>query len=105
LSAASLVLIPVFLVIVKDTAWMEVPARGWAAIAWMTVLSSLAGYALWFHALGKGGISRISTLQLAMPGLTIAAAALVLNEAITVSMLVVAAVILAGTSWAHRHAR
>jgi drug/metabolite transporter (DMT)-like permease len=100
-----LLLVPAFGFVATETAWGEIPARGWLSIAWMTGLSSLAGYALWFYALGKGGISKISTLQLAMPGVTIAAAALILDEAVTVPMLVVAAVILAGTSWAHRHAR
>ena len=105
LAAALVLLIPAFALVARQTAWAEVPARGWLGIAWMTGLSSLAGYALWFHALGKGGISKISTLQLAMPGVTIAAAALILNETITAPMLLVALVILAGTSWAHRHAR
>jgi len=105
LASALLLLLPLFGLIANQTAWSAVPARGWLAIGWMTILSSLAGYALWFYALGKGGIAKISSLQLATPAVTIAAAAIILSEALTMQMIVVTAVIFAGTSWAHQHAR
>jgi drug/metabolite transporter (DMT)-like permease len=104
LASALLLLLPLFSLIADDTAWTEIPTRGWLAIGWMTVLSSLAGYVLWFYALGVGGIARISSLQLASPAVTIAAAALILSEAITLQMVWITVVILAGTSWAHHNA-
>ncbi len=74
------------------------------AIGWLTLLSSLVGYGLWFYALGAGGIAKIGSLQLAMPVLTIAAAALILGEVITTKTVVITTIIVAGTWWAHRHA-
>jgi drug/metabolite transporter (DMT)-like permease len=105
LASALLLLIPLFGLIAKETAWTAIPVRGWLAIGWMTILSSLTGYVLWFYALGVGGIARISSLQLATPAVTIAAAALILREGITAQMAVITVVILTGTSWAHKNAR
>lgn len=104
LASALFLLVPAFAFIAADTSWSDVPAEGWTAIGWMTVLSSIAGYVLWFYALGKGGIARIGSLQLAMPVLTIAAAALILGEAITTKIAFVTVVIVAGTWWAHSRA-
>ncbi len=104
LASALFLLVPVFAFIATGTSWSAVPAEGWMAIGWLTLLSSLVGYGLWFYALGTGGIAKIGSLQLAMPVLTIAAAALILGEVISTKIVVITAVILAGTWWAHRHA-
>lgn len=101
LSIALSGLVPTFAVIATETAWHGVPMAGWLAIAWMAVLSSLAGYALWFFALGRGGIGRIGSLQLGLPVLTLTAAALVLDEAITPPLLISALVVVSGTWIAH----
>lgn len=103
LASALVVLVPVFALIASDTAWSDVTTKGWLAIGWMTVLSSLAGYGLWFYALGVGGIAKIGSLQLAMPVVTIVAAAVILGEAITLTIVVVTTIIVVGTGWAHRH--
>ena len=102
LSAALVLLIPVFVLTGLDTVWTSVPTQGWLAVAWMTILSSLVGYGLWFYALGKGGIARIGSLQLAMPVVTIAAAALLLGEDITLEIMLITSMIVVGTWWAHR---
>ena len=104
LASALFLLVPVFAFIAPDTSFSAVPAAGWIAIGWMTLLSSLVGYGLWFYALGTGGIAKIGSLQLAMPVLTIAAAALILGEVITTKIVVITTIIVAGTWWAHRHA-
>jgi len=104
LASALFLLVPVFAFIATGTSWSTVPAEGWMAIGWMTLLSSLVGYGLWFYALGTGGIAKIGSLQLAMPVLTIAAAALILGEVITTKIVVITTIILASTWWAHRHA-
>ena len=104
LASALLVLVPVFALVATDTTWIDVPAEGWMAIGWMTILSSLAGYGLWFYALGIGGIAKIGSLQLAMPVVTIVAAALVLGEAITTKIVFTTVVIIVGTWWAHSRA-
>jgi drug/metabolite transporter (DMT)-like permease len=71
----------------------------------MTLLSSFAGYGLWFFALSRGGIRRIGSLQLAMPMITLALAVLILDEELTWLLMVCCAVIIAGTYLAQRYAR
>lgn len=104
LACALVVLVPTFAAIAGRTEWTTVPVAGWLAVGWMAFLSSLAGYALWFYALGRGGIARIGSLQLAMPVVTLFAAALVLHETLTPLLLVSCATIVVGTFVAQRNA-
>lgn len=104
LSVALPILIPLFSAIAGRTAWLDVTSKGWLAIAWMTFLSSLAGYALWFYALGRGGIGRIGSLQLIMPVITLVVAAILLGEPLTVLLTTTCASIVVGTFLAQRYA-
>ena len=104
LATALVLLAPAFALLAAETAWPDVPAEGWMAIAWMAVLSSLAGYGLWFYALDKGGIAKIGSLQLAMPVVTVIAAALLLQEVITAEIAAITVIIVCGTWWAHSRA-
>lgn len=99
---ALLALIPAFALIADRTDWTALPTSSWLAIAWMTLLSSLAGYGLWFFALGHGGIGRIGSLQLAMPVLTLIAAITILGERASTVLALSCAVVMAGTWYAHR---
>ncbi len=102
LAIATIVLIPTFALLAPRTDWTAVGAGGWAAIVYMTIMSSLLGYAGWFWALGHGGIARIGSWQLAQPVITLALAAMVLSEALTWPLLLAAGTILAGTAIAQR---
>ncbi len=104
LSVALVILIPVFSAITGRTHWTKVPTDIWLAVAWMTFLSSLAGYALWFFALGKGGIARIGSLQLVMPVITLMVAAVLLDETLTPLLTSTCVAIVAGTYLAQRNA-
>lgn len=81
----------------------EGPAASWAGFAYLVVGSSFLGYALWFWALGRGGVMRMSVFQFAMPLATLGLAALVLGEPLTPGLLIAATVIVAGTWTAHRY--
>jgi drug/metabolite transporter (DMT)-like permease len=104
LSCASLVLIPVFILLAPRTDWSTVSAAGWGSIAYMTLMSSLLGYALWFWALGHGGISRIGSWQFGQPVMTLVLAVLIPGESVTFPLALAGAVILAGTWLAQRNA-
>jgi len=104
LSFAAVVLVPVFLILAPRTEWAAVSAAGWASIAYMTLLSSLLGYALWFWALGNGGIARVGSLQFFQPVTTLVLAALILGEAVTLPLVAAGGIILAGTWLAQRGA-
>lgn len=104
LAGATLVLVPVFIMLAPRTDWAAVSAAGWGAIAYLTLLSSLLGYALWFWALGSGGIARIGALQFGQPVMTLILAALILGEAVTPPLAAAGAIIIAGTWLAQRRA-
>ncbi len=104
LSIALVILIPAFIVVSDSTEWVSVANDGWLAIAWMTLFSSLAGYALWFYALGRGGIGRIGSLQLAMPVITLMLAAIILSETLTIFLIAISTCIVFGTFLAQRYA-
>lgn len=77
-------------------------AGTWAAVAYLALGSNLLAYGMWYFALGRGGVARVSLVQFAQPVVTLLLAALLLSEALTVPLLVAAAVILAGIAIARR---
>jgi drug/metabolite transporter (DMT)-like permease len=101
---ALLLLVPTVALLFGRTDWAAVPASGWASLAWLAFLSSLAGYALWFLAMQKAGVARIAVWQFAQPVLTLAGAAVLLDEPITWPIAVAAVAVIGGTFLAHRHA-
>ncbi len=102
LSVALLITVPTLVFYQQGTDWTTLPASAWWAIAWLTLLSSLLGYVLWFFALGRGGIERIGSLQLLMPVITVVGAVLILDEIFTLRLMFLAGLVLAGTVIAHR---
>jgi len=104
LSIAMIVLVPLLAAAAPSTPWSAVAAEGWLAMAWMSLLSSLAAYALWFYALGRGGIGRTSSLLLVMPAMTLLAASVVLGEPVGWLMVTSCALVVLGTYLAHRYA-
>jgi drug/metabolite transporter (DMT)-like permease len=100
LAVATLFNLPALAVLAHRTDWAAVGSAGWLAVAYLTLFSSLVGYIAWFWALGRGGIARIGSWQLAMPVTTLAFAALILGEAITLPLALSGLAILAGTALA-----
>jgi drug/metabolite transporter (DMT)-like permease len=98
LAFAAMILAPIVWLLADRTDWAAVDASSWFAIAYMAVLASLIGYALWFWALGHGGIARISSWQMGQPVVGVVFAAIVLGEAVTVPLLIAGAAIVAGTA-------
>jgi drug/metabolite transporter (DMT)-like permease len=105
LAAATTITVPVFLLLLDRTEWAAVSGPGWAAIAYLTICSSLVGYALWFWSLGRGGIARIGSFQFAQPVLTVLFAIPLLGEHLTWQIAVSAVIILAGVAIAQRRSR
>jgi drug/metabolite transporter (DMT)-like permease len=105
LALAAALLIPAIALLASRTAWSDVALQSWLAIAYMAVPSSLVGYALWFWALGHGGIARIASWQLGQPLLSVLFAAILLGERITPVLLACGASILLGTTLTQIRAR
>ena len=104
LAVALLLLVPVMLVLASQTNWSAVTTDSWLSIGWMALFSSLLGYALWFLAMDRAGIARIAVFQFLQPVLSAIAAALVLGEQITVTIVFSGALILLGIWIAQKHA-
>jgi drug/metabolite transporter (DMT)-like permease len=98
LASAAIVLVPAVALLWTRTRWTAVGPTEWLAVGYMALISSLAGYAAWFWALGRGGITRISAWQLGQPVLTLVFAVLLLGEVITWPAVVAGAAIVAGTA-------
>jgi len=104
LAVALLLLVPAMAILGPRMDWSAVTNDSWMAIGWLTFCSSLFGYALWFLAMDRAGIARIAVFQFLQPVLSVIAAALVLGEQITLTIVLSGALILLGTWIAQRHA-
>ena len=67
----------------------------WAGFAYVSVISSFAGFFAWYRGLAQGGVARVGQLQLAQPVLSLALAWLLLGETITLPMVATALAVLA----------
>lgn len=76
--AAPFLVIPVLLTAPTDG--LEVPVSAWLGFAYLCVVSQYVGFFPWYRALARGGIARVSQIQLLQPFLTIAVSAIVLQE-------------------------
>jgi drug/metabolite transporter (DMT)-like permease len=67
----------------------------WLGFAYVTVGSMFLGFFAWYRGLAEGGVARIGQIQLAQPVLTLAWAALLLNEDVTAATVGAALAVLA----------
>jgi drug/metabolite transporter (DMT)-like permease len=74
---------------------LEASADAWLGFAYVALVSMLLGFFAWYAGLARGGVARISQVQLAQPVLSLAWAALVLGEAVSVAEALTATVVLA----------
>ena len=95
-------LLPVVFAIAGRTEWSAVEGASWLGLAYLAFLGSFGAYLVWFWAMGHGGITRISTSQLAQPVVTLVLAAMILGEAITLPLIIIAGVIVLGAACAQK---
>ncbi len=84
------------------TAAAPVLPATWSATLYLALFSSLLAYVAWYWALAAGGVTRVSLLQFVQPVVTLVLAVMLFGEAVTVPLLLSAAVILAGVAIARR---
>jgi drug/metabolite transporter (DMT)-like permease len=70
------------------------PANSWLCFAYLGLVSMFLGFFAWYSGLAKGGIARVSQVQLLQPILSLVWATLFLHEQLEVLTVVVAAVVL-----------
>lgn len=66
------------------------PVSAWLAFVYLGLMSQWIGFFFWYKGLARGGIARVSQVQLMQLFFTLGFAALLLNEAIEPAMFVVA---------------
>jgi drug/metabolite transporter (DMT)-like permease len=62
------------------------PPEAWLGFAYVSLVSQLLGFFLWYQGMALAGVVRVSQIQLLQPFLTMLAAALLLGEHITLKM-------------------
>ncbi|MVF22798.1 DMT family transporter [Methylocaldum sp. BRCS4] len=81
---------------------LSAPFDAWAGFAYVAVISQFLAFILWYRGLAVGGIAKIGQIQLLQPFLTLGASALWLGEALSGSLLGVAAVVVTSL-WVSQH--
>lgn len=76
-----------------------VPARAWLGFGYVAGVSMFAAFFAWYAGLARGGVARISQLQLAQPVLTLLWSALLLDEVVDGKTLVAAVLVLMSVAW------
>ncbi|MHB8746860.1 MAG: DMT family transporter [Gammaproteobacteria bacterium] len=88
---APLLLLPVAFAIHRHG--MAAPLEAWLAFGYVSVVSQLLAFFLWYEGMAMGGVVRVSQVQLLQVFLTMAVSAALLGETITPLMLVFAALV------------
>lgn len=86
-----------------DFDWSTPSLLDLSALAFLVLLVTIAGYALWFYALGEAGAAAVAPLQFLQPVIGIAVAASLLGEAISLNAAASGALIVFGV-WLTRRA-
>jgi drug/metabolite transporter (DMT)-like permease len=81
-----------------------IPLPGWLSLGYVAVFSMLIGFFFWYRGLSLGGIASVGQLQLIQPFLALILAAVLLKEAVGLSVLVVMAAIVGCVIGARRYA-
>lgn len=84
--------------------WMDISVPAWAGLAYVSVFSMLIGFVFWYRGLALGGIAQVGQLQLLQPFFGLALAALLLNEPIAWSMIIVTVLVCLCVAGAKRFA-
>jgi drug/metabolite transporter (DMT)-like permease len=87
---------PLGAAIVAIDGWPSADATSWGAVAFLAVVTSIVGYVGWYWALTHGGIARIAPILFLQPISGLLLAAFLLDEQLTLPLLVGAAAVLAG---------
>jgi drug/metabolite transporter (DMT)-like permease len=75
-----------------------IPMQGWLSFLYLTLISQLCGFFVWYKGLDLGGIARVSQVQLLQPFITFFAAVMLLGENINM-MAVVFLFLVVATVW------
>jgi drug/metabolite transporter (DMT)-like permease len=93
---SAVVLLPLGVWLVATGGWPQAGPAAWGSVLTLAFVTSIVGYIAWYWALGRGGISRIASIQFTQPLFGILLAMFALGERPAPVTLVAGAVILLG---------
>ena len=96
----AVILLPFVPFAVAEVEIHNVPFEAWVSVLYLAIGVTIVGYILWYWALGKGGIERISLFQFLQPVSGVALAWMLLGEQLTLTFFIAAALILLGVWFA-----
>ena len=99
-----IVLLPVSPFVLSPSALAQAGPLPWGGVLYQAFVTSILGYALWYWALGQGGIGRTGVTQFVQPLIGLVLAVALLGEALTWPMILAAALILGGVAFARGRA-
>ncbi len=65
---------------------MQAPWQAWAGFFYVSLVSQLFAFVLWYQALARGGVVRVSQVQLLQPFMSLIVSAFLLEEQVTTAM-------------------
>jgi drug/metabolite transporter (DMT)-like permease len=100
--AASVLWFPVLLVTSSFAELSQLTVLSWSVVLYLAAGASVVATMTWYYALSRGGISRMAVWQFALPIVGIAMAAIVLDEPVTLPLVVSVAVVFSGIALVQR---
>lgn len=94
--AATVILLPVQMIVLPPAAFLDFGLREWFAVLYLSAGASIFAFIAWFYALNAGGIARMSVWQFCVPVVGIILSTVILHEPLTPMLVGAAAVILSG---------
>ena len=91
--AAPFLLLPVGLVLYQHG--INASHEAWLGFAYVSLISQLFGFFLWYQGMALGGVVRVSQVQFLQPFMTLAISAFLLGEQVTTGMMGVASFVVA----------
>ena len=81
-----------------------ISVSGWSAFIYLSLVSQLLAFFIWYKGLALGGIARVSQTQLFQPIVTLIAAALLAKEHVDSNTLLFAATVISIVCWRAKRA-
>ena len=98
----SLLFLPFVPFVVTGTDLASADPIAWASVLYLAFGVTVAGYILWFWAMARGGISQVGLVQFFQPLSGVLIAHVLLNEPMSLLLLVSGALVIGGIAIANR---
>jgi drug/metabolite transporter (DMT)-like permease len=108
ISWALVLSLPIMLVlslVVMPPSFPDAASTSWIGLAYVSLFSMLIGFIFWYRGLALGGIAAVGQLQLLQPFFSLALAAVLLHEKVSLSMFAVTLAVVACVAGAKKFAR